>query len=369
MIPTHGDGMSDFGEAVADAATGGIAARAMEPDHGESARSAHEAKGVHCLNCDADLVGSHCHQCGQRGDIHRTLSAFFHDLMHGVLHFEGKLWRTLPSLAWRPGVLTREYIDGKRAKYISPIALFLFVVFLTYAAFSALGSGADIGFEADPDTAQEMREAYAALGVELADVQSDLIEARTDETPTTELEERVADIETQRDAVGVAMQLAGARKNASDDDMPNLQTAGPIDEDAVRNAWEKAKRNPQLLIYKAQTNAYKFAWLLIPLSVPFVWLMFPFSRRLRMYDHTVFVTYSIAFMLLLVLIASIAGYFDIIAMAALLPLYAPFHLYRQLRGTYGLNRFGAIWRTLVLGTFCWVVITVFAIGLTVMVAS
>ena len=52
------------------------------------------------------------------------------------------------------------------------------------------------------------------------------------------------------------------------------------------------------MIYKAQTSAYKYSWMLIPLSVPFVWLLFPFSRRFRGYDHTVFVTYSLAFMTL-----------------------------------------------------------------------
>ncbi len=42
------------------------------------------------------------------------------------------------------------------------------------------------------------------------------------------------------------------------------------------------------------------SWLLIPLSLPFMWLLFPFSRRFRLYDHVVFVTYSLGFMTLLV---------------------------------------------------------------------
>ena len=61
------------------------------------------------------------------------------------------------------------------------------------------------------------------------------------------------------------------------------------------------------MAYKLKTNAYKFSWLLIPLSVPFVWLLFPFSRRFRLYDHTVFVTYSLCFMSLLVVPACCSG--------------------------------------------------------------
>ena len=45
-------------------------------------------------------------------------------------------------------------------------------------------------------------------------------------------------------------------------------------------------KNPELVFYKLKTNAYKFSWALIPISVPFVWLLFPFSRRFRLYDHT-----------------------------------------------------------------------------------
>ena len=54
-----------------------------------------------------------------------------------MLHFDGKFWRTLPMLAWRPGELTRRYIDGERARFVSPMALFLFSVFLMFAVFSS----------------------------------------------------------------------------------------------------------------------------------------------------------------------------------------------------------------------------------------
>jgi hypothetical protein len=90
-------------------------------------------------NCGTPLVGLHCHQCGQGDHVHRTLAAFFHDLLHGVFHFEGKTWRTLPMLAWRPGELTRRYIAGERVRFVSPMALFLFCVFVTFALFELTG--------------------------------------------------------------------------------------------------------------------------------------------------------------------------------------------------------------------------------------
>src|SRR5438309_6864438 len=124
-------------EAIGDAITGGVLGRAAEPLAGEAGGLAHETI---CLNCGAELAGPYCHRCGQHAHVHRTLRAFFHDFAHGVLHFEGKIWRTLPMLAWRPGELTRRYIDGQRASFVSPIALFLFCVFLMFAVVGLTSS-------------------------------------------------------------------------------------------------------------------------------------------------------------------------------------------------------------------------------------
>jgi hypothetical protein len=146
-----------------------------------------------CLNCGTQLIGDHCHACGQRAHVHRTLGAFFHDLLHGVLHLEGKTWRTLPMLAWRPGELTRRYIDGERARFVSPLGLFLFTVFLMFVVFSSIGG------PLPPDTTSQVqtgmtesakavrgqvaelerrRDAMAAAGQPLAEIEAQLEQQR-----------------------------------------------------------------------------------------------------------------------------------------------------------------------------------------------
>lgn len=122
---------------AADILTGAAIARAVEPDAGEG-----QAVSGNCQNCGTALLGAHCHVCGQKAQVHRTLRAFGHDILHSVLHFDGKIWRTLPMLFWNPGVLTRRYVHGERAKFVSPLALFLFTVFLTFAVFNWLVPGA-----------------------------------------------------------------------------------------------------------------------------------------------------------------------------------------------------------------------------------
>jgi hypothetical protein len=131
----------------------------------------------------------------------------------------------------------------------------------------------------------------------------------------------------------------------------------------IGESVSKAAKNPELVAYKLKTNAYKFSWLIIPLSVPFVWLLFPFSRRWRLYDHTVFVTYSLCFMSLLVVAGLIFGAAGMTGMAGLLWLIPPFHMYRQLKGAYGLGRASALWRTSLLTLFAMIVVGLFSAAL------
>jgi hypothetical protein len=129
--------------------------------------------------------------------------------------------------------------------------------------------------------------------------------------------------------------------------------------DGLNGALGSAAKNPELLFYKLKTNAYKFSWALIPISVPFVWLLFPFNRRFRVYDHTVFVTYSLCFMMLLLAVSSVVGLVSD-SVASLAWFVPPAHMYRQLRGAYGVSKQGALWRTALLTAFAFIAISLFA---------
>jgi len=351
--------MSEFGDAIGAAGEGALLARAVEPRHGEARGHTQESA---CLNCATPLVGPHCHACGQRGHVHRTIGAFFHDLLHGVLHFEGKTWRTLPLLAWKPGKLTREYIDGRRASYVSPIALFLFVVFLSFAAFSALG-----GSEAlSPQVSgiERVQSAYDDNVRQLAQLRTE--RASADAERQAAIDAEIAQLED--DQRGMEMVLGSVGSEFERDFKAGLERNPLPEGSSLRKAVDQVTANPQLAIYKAQTNAYKYSWMLIPLSVPFVWLLFPFSRRFGAYDHTVFATYSITFMIALAAAASLLFYLNEGWVGGLLLLYAPWHMYRQLRGTYALGRWGALWRMLMLSVFAWIAIALFVTAIGVMAA-
>jgi len=333
-------------EGIGDLATGALLGRAIEPGAGGASGHTHEGN---CLNCGAKLEGEFCHECGQKAHVHRTLGAFFHDLLHGVLHFEGKIWRTLPLLAWKPGELTRNYIEGKRASFVSPMALFLFSVFLMFAIVSATGNLNPNFNNSSRDLAATEKSTLQEIA-KLQDKRAERIKAnRTTVSVDNDIREQQSDLEVIRDMRrrGIT-EAVFSRSSAIQTDIPFLE-----------EAFHKAKQNPDLLIYKLKSNSYKWSWAVIPLSVPFLWLLFPFSRRFRLYDHVVFITYSLSFMTLLVVVGVVLAYIGISQVAPIMLFLPPIHMYRQLRGAYGLGRLSALWRTVLLVAFAVVVMTVF----------
>ncbi len=177
--------MSDIPDAVGSAVEGAAMARVLEPLHGAKGGTdkpldhGHFAESA-CLNCGTPLAGHYCGECGQAAHLHRTFGAFLHDVAHGVLHLDGKTWRTLPLLALHPGKLTRRYIEGERASFVSPMALFLFSVFLMFAAFQIMGIGPSADLKAPTQvTSKALPEAGTVVLAESGDGRIRLTQART----------------------------------------------------------------------------------------------------------------------------------------------------------------------------------------------
>ena len=338
-------------EAATDLVSGALLAHAVDGGGGGGA-GGHRGHPALCLNCGTRLLGPHCHRCGQSGHVHRTVGAIGHEIAHGVFHFEGKVWRTLPMLVRHPGRLTRRYIDGERARFVAPLALFLFTVFLLFATISWIGGELPGVADATP---QAKASNLARLDAIIADNEKQLIaeEAAHPGKPTDQavsLRSTIASVRTAR--------LAFAAEAGTPIDLHHLHTGWA----RLDHGIAKAGSNPGLALYKLQSSAYKYSWLLIPLSTPFVALLFVRRRRFGLYDHAVFVTYSLCFMMLLTVALSLAGAARLNAggwISWVILLVPPAHMYGQLRGTYRIGRFAAAWRTVALLAFAFTVLSGF----------
>jgi hypothetical protein len=322
-------------------ATGALFAREIERAHAGRPAVGHDSDEP-CANCGTERTGPYCHACGQAGHVHRNLSALVHDIAHGVFHFEGRVWHTLPLLAWRPGELTRRYVRGERVKFVSPMALFLFSVFLMFAVVSGLAGHGKSASKIATQVNVGMEAAQART--KLADLQAKLPKV-TDPDDRGDLNERIADAR-EKVATLDALQKSGIADSAAphaEDNKLNVDTGiGWLD-----STINHAAKNPELLLYKMKSYGYKYSWALIPISLPFIWLLFFWRRDVGLYDHAIFSIYSLSFMSLTVVVLSVLGKIGlptaIIVLAVLI--IPPWHMYRQLKGAYLLGRFGALWRT------------------------
>jgi hypothetical protein len=363
--------MSDL-EAVGALAMAGLVASEIEGDKAPQTASA--VPHANCANCKAPLGGAFCQACGQSAHIHHSLLHLSEEVVHGILHFDAKGWRTIPLLVAFPGRLTRRYIDGQRKNYVSPLALFLFMVFLSF--FAASFGGGEIQTR-DAKIASLTKQLASAKRQVDRNVRA-LDEARKADAEVADVEEALAaSRKLHHEAEQRLLRVVSPEKASGEDEVelsesgwtsklaakfaaskPNPDAAFPELEKGLRHAAE----NPELALYKLKNTTYKFSFLLIPISLPFVWLMFFWRRGVTMYDHAVFVLYSLCFMSLLFVVLVPLSKIGLGWLVGLLVLLAPpAHMFVQLRGTYGLGKWGALWRTCMLLLVANIVLCVFVV--------
>ena len=334
--------------------TAGLAAHEIDQ---AGASAEHASHGTACANCAAPLVGSFCHACGQRSHLHRSLAHLGEEVLHGILHFDAKAWRTLPLLVAKPGELTRRYIDGQRTRFVSPLALFLFMIFFLFFIGSYFGKDSvNVGKKENVEQARaEVSADTVKARAALAKAEAALATGKRDGADTSGLEEDVEEARADLAGMTTASTVVGLVKGTQD--LSARAEAGDTgkavdfnsDIDWIDTAVEHATKNPELAIYKLKNTAYKFSFLLVPISLPFMWLMFFWRPGITMYDHAVFALYSLSFMSLLfalMFVLKFAGLSGVVKfMIFTVP---PVHMFLQLRGAYGLAWGSTLWRTIVL---------------------
>lgn len=97
--------------------------------------SAADAASALCENCGRPRADRFCPLCGQNDrNYSRSLLPVLGELVRESFEFDGRLAQTLKLLLFRPGSLSTEFSHNRRARYMTPVRLYLFtsvVFFLT----------------------------------------------------------------------------------------------------------------------------------------------------------------------------------------------------------------------------------------------
>jgi len=96
-------------------------------------------QSVTCFSCEAAMVGLYCKECGQKNDdFRRSIFSLLKEFIGSITAIEGRIWRTWGALLFKPGKVAREFADGKRTKWSSPVRVYLAmsIILFGYIAFS-----------------------------------------------------------------------------------------------------------------------------------------------------------------------------------------------------------------------------------------
>src|SRR5215471_15901128 len=107
---------------------------AVEPARASAATTPADTEVRRCHNCGAPAPEQFCPSCGQETKLRLpTLREFLREAAGRYVAFDGRFWRTMIALMFRPGRLTREYFAGRRRRYIRPARLYLFATLVFFA--------------------------------------------------------------------------------------------------------------------------------------------------------------------------------------------------------------------------------------------
>lgn len=266
--------------------------------------------GSPCANCATPLMGRWCWNCGQAGeDFHRSIWRLIAEVVEGLFHLDGRAWTTLPALMWRPGRLTRAYLDGHRAPQIPPLRLFLVVLLAVFLAGSFAG---DKGALVTTVTTSQNGKVVTA-GVR----------------PLDEL--------TPAERAAAHRDLAKSKDTLFDD------RGGVVGGAWTRTRMERVLDDPERFRLVLEQWAERFALLTLPMAAGLMSLLFVFQRRFYVFDHTIFSLHSLSAVGLMLtgalLFSKVTG-----GWSNLLLLAAPVHLFAHMRGVYGSSVAGTLAR-------------------------
>jgi hypothetical protein len=305
-----------------------------------------------CLNCGAELRGQYCGTCGQRArgrliSIWELLQDAFGDLFE----IDSRLWRTLIPLLIRPGRLTLDYLEGKRARYMPPFRMYLVlsVVFFVVAFFDPHDS-LSLLFEPEPaPTAEEIATKQEDAKAEADEVLKELSEEGIITADEVSTAEESGDIDVRiygDDEGGLNFQIdpeTGDCEFSGQEELPEwLQrrlTKERLEATCERIGADDGKTLGKLVL----DNIPVALIVLLPFLALVLKALYSLSRRYFVEHLLFFVHFHSFFFLILtlqIIFARLAGLIHLPEIISILILvaasfYIPVYLYKSMRLVYG----------------------------------
>ena len=91
-----------------------------------------------CTNCEREheLGFAFCPHCGQKTNDNLTVGVLFYNTISNYFSFDARFFKSFIPLMFRPGLLAKRFIEGKRLLYLHPAQMYLFISVVFFFLFS-----------------------------------------------------------------------------------------------------------------------------------------------------------------------------------------------------------------------------------------
>ncbi len=329
-----------------------------------------------CLNCNAAIYGRFCHVCGQENlEPHESFWHLVTHFLFDLIHFDGKFFSTLKYLLFKPGFLAEEHSRGRRADYLHPIRLYIFVsAFFFLIMFSFYSN--------EHETKKEQYERHLKeLNDKKDEVQQDL------EKDTVALKERkfiadsfiaIIDKDIARFKIDSFSKMGFASDSLDyakidktrlpkkkgrniNDKLSWFQRYLEKKESQYSSKEEFAKKMEETMLHSIPKGLF----IALPFYALFLMLFYVRNKKYNYVNHLLFSIYLFSFTFILILcstwtvslfkLADIDAEFWIIFIAVII---AMLYTYKGLRNYYQQSRTKTILKFLLLTLSCMIILTV-----------
>ena len=272
------------------------------------------AGSARCLNCGTELQGPFCYYCGQPDrNFMRFFPALLRDLMEDLFDLDSRFMRTLKPLLFKPGRLTRDYMEGRRFRYTPPMRLYIFssIAFFLLAALlssNAIETGNGIGDGGIVQITTDNEEQKEKVEEALSQLPPDLPEQ-------IDVDQTISDSISDSDT-GETDETWFNSKDISFNDEPWDRETNPVDiswlpgwindriNDEVEGSPEKAKQineNPNLMVDKVFDILPVTMFVLLPVVALIFKFWYLFAKRYYV-EHLIFSLHNHSFIFTLLVV-------------------------------------------------------------------
>lgn len=287
-------------------------------------------KETNCLNCGTNVPGRYCTNCGQENIVpHETFGHLVKEFVADIVHYDSKTLLTFKYLLTRPGHITKEYIAGKRVKFVHPIKLYIFSSFVFFLLYFAL-TPAEEKVNLDKNTKARLEE-NRTKARESFDSLPDSV--KTGDLNTEDWFRRLFTFESREQYDS----LQDALPEAYRDGLIQRKMAGYYFKSAngVRGTDAESKHAAEIQEELFHHNYPKMMFVLLPLFA--LYLRWMYDKKKWFYaDHAIFsIHIHVFFFIFYLLCAALDRLFhsDVVTTAGLLVIFA--YLVTALRNTFG----------------------------------